>query len=415
VSTPATSDPVLIPSPLERDALAPRATPATPATGARVAAGGRKPHVCFVALTAWPVMSGDANIKLVGGAEVQQSMIAPALAARGYRVSMITLDHGQPEGMLVKGVRMIKAYAPDEGVPVVRFLHPRATKLWQALARVDADVYYQRTASVNTAYTAAFCRRHGRHSIYAGASDVDFLPGQEEIKFARDRRIFEWGLRRVDQVFVQNASQMKALRDNYGRDGVLLPNCFATPEKTDVAAPRDYVLWVATIRSSKRPEMLLELARRLPQHKFVVVGGPDSSPGAQAYYEQVAAMAGGLPNVEFRGFMPFAEAERAFDRARVMVNTSLYEGFPNTFLQAWARGVPTVAFVDTGSRRGGMPVYDVVGDLSEMSWKVDRLMREDALWEESSRRVAQHFQAAHSVDAIVGDYERELARVPLAR
>ena len=174
-----------------------------------------------------------------------------------------------------------------------------------------------------------------------------------------------------------------------------------------------YVLWVATVRPSKRPEMLLELARPMPQHRFVVIGGSDPGRRAAEYQESIRQAAAALPNVEFRGFVPFVEADRFFDGARVVINTSLYEGFPNTFLQAWSRGVPTVAFVDTGSRSDGQPVYDVVPDLDAMALKVARLMGDDIAWESASRRVAAHFRDNHSVEAIVGLYEREIA--PWAR
>src|SRR3954462_1984753 len=148
-----------------------------------------KPAVCFVAPTTWPVLSASSDIKVVGGAEVQQSMIAPALAKRGYRVSMICYDYGQPDRTELKGVTIYNMHKPDEGIPVVRYLHPRLTSLWRALTRADADIYYQRTAAAYTGFVSMFCRKHGRKSIYSGASDVDFIPGKQEIKYARDRMI----------------------------------------------------------------------------------------------------------------------------------------------------------------------------------------------------------------------------------
>jgi glycosyltransferase involved in cell wall biosynthesis len=380
------------------------------ASGPQAEGVQRRPHICFLAPTTWPVISADSDIQVVGGAEVQQSMIAPALARRGYRVSMICFDYGQPDRAEVQGVTVYRMYKPDEGIPVVRFIHPRLTGLWRALTRVDADVYYQRTAAAYTGFLAAFCGRHHRKSIYAGASDVDFIPGQQEIRFARDRKIFEYGLKHVTRIVTQNPAQQELLRKNYGREGTLIPSCYspgpgARPDRGG------YVLWVASFRASKRAEVALEIARRLPNYRFVIVGGSDEGRKAQLYFESIREAAKALPNVDMKGFVPFAEAERYFNGARVLLNTSLYEGFPNTFLQAWSRGIPTVAFVDTGSRRDGQPVYDSVRDMSDACWKLERLMRDDILWQQASNRVLAHFRDTHSVDAIIEKYEREIALV----
>ncbi|HSN21124.1 MAG TPA: glycosyltransferase family 4 protein [Usitatibacter sp.] len=368
-----------------------------------------KPHVCFVAPTTWPVLAGDASIRVVGGAEVQQSMIAPGLARRGWRVSMICLDYGQPDRAEAKGVTVHRIHKPDEGIPVLRFVHPRLTSIWRALKRVDADVYYQRTSAVTTAYMAQFCRMNGRRSVYAGASDVDFVPGEEDIRYARDRRIYQWGVRRVDEVIVQNEVQRRTLREHYGREGVMIPSCYVPPAGAR-GDPAGYVLWASRVGPSKRCEMLFELARRLPRHRFVMIGGPDPGGEREAGYRRAMEEAARtIPNLEVRGFVPFAEAERAFDGARVVLNTSLYEGFPNTFLQAWSRGIPTVGFIDTGSRRGGEPAYDIASDVADAAARIERLMADDAHWRAASRRAAAHFAESHSIDAVLDQYERVLA------
>jgi glycosyltransferase involved in cell wall biosynthesis len=344
----------------------------------------------------------------VGGAELQQTVIATALARRGYRVSMLCLDYGQPDGAVVDGVTVYKLYRPEEGLPVLRFLHPRTTKVWSAMKRVNADVYYQRCAAYLTGYVAAFCARNGKRSIYAGASDPDFIPGQQDIAYARDRFIFEYGLKRVDRVIVQNPEQERLLRQNFDRESVLIPNCFTAPAGAS-ADPRGYVLWVASLRTSKRPDVLFEMARRMPQHRFVMIGGADPDPAGQEFGRRVREEAATLPNLEYKGFLPFAEADRHFDGARLVINTSKYEGFPNTFLQAWSRGVPTVAFVDTGSRRDGEPVYPVARDMEDACVQVDRLMADDLAWRAASQRVRAHFDDHHSVEAVVCQYEREIA------
>ena len=84
-----------------------------------------RPRVCFLAPTTWPMMSGSREIPVIGGAELQQSVIAPELARRGFDVSMISMDFGQEEGGYLKGVRLLKMHKPNAGVPVLRFLHPR--------------------------------------------------------------------------------------------------------------------------------------------------------------------------------------------------------------------------------------------------------------------------------------------------
>ncbi|MDQ3025360.1 MAG: glycosyltransferase family 4 protein [Pseudomonadota bacterium] len=401
-----------MPKPLEREMSA--GTVSGNGQGGPAPESARRPHICFLAPTTWPTFAGSKTIEVVGGAELQQTIIAKTLASRGYKVSMISIDYGQQDGTVVDGVTIHNMHKPDEGIPVVRFFHPRLTSLWGALKRVDADVYYQRTAAAYTGFLAAFCKANGKRSVYAGASDVDFIPKRQDIAFARDIMLFEYGLRRVDRVFVQNPNQLELLRKNYGREGLLIPNVF--PTTADARADRrGCILWVSTVREQKRPELALEIARRMPQYRFVMVGGRDSGRRGEEYSRAMREAAAKLPNVEFKGFLPFAEADREFGRARVFLNTSKYEGFPNTFLQAWSRGVPAVGFTDVGASRDGQPVYDIVSDVDQAVARLERLMSDDLAWQQASQKVLAHHRETHSIEAVVGQYEREfthLARKP---
>lgn len=368
------------------------------------------PHICFVALDTYPVLAGRDDLAGVGGAQVQQSILGRALAAAGIRVTFICMDYGQADKVEIDGIRVLKAYGLEEGTKWLRVIHPRMTRLWAAMARADADIYYQRCSGITTGVVAAFCAAYGKPFIYAGASDLDFSPGPSStiLPGRRDRAIYRWGLRNSSCVVTQSERQMAMLRANYGREGVLIPSCYddGAVHPADVGEGTE-VLWVGMIRPIKRPEFFLEMARRLPSHRFRMIGGPimGSAPEVLAYYENIQRQALALPNLEFMGFVPYAKVHSYFDKARVFVNTSEHEGFPNTFLQAWARRVPAMAFFDTGSRIGGQPVYPVVQNLGQAVTCLNRLMTDTTFHGATATCSADYFQQNHAAVVTVARYK----------
>jgi glycosyltransferase involved in cell wall biosynthesis len=366
-----------------------------------------RPHICFVAPAAWPVLAGRADIPVVGGAEVQQSILARGLAAAGYPTSMICWDFGQPDRCIVDGVTVYKTCTPSAGIPVLRFIHPRLTSMWRELHRVNADIYYQRSAAMLTGVVAEFCKRSGKKSIYAGASNVDFVPRKLPIQYSRDRHIYHYGIRSVDAIVVQNENQARDCSRNYGRSSTLIPSCHPLLQVPDFDREAGYVLWVGTIREYKRPELLLGIARRLPCFRFKIIGGPGGDDSASlAYFEIIKNQSKDIPNIEFLGFVPFSDIGQHFDGARVFVNTSRFEGFPNTFLQAWARGIPTVSFFDTGSLLNSSPVSTIVGTEIEAVQKLDRLMTNADEWRRASVDCREYFERNHSVKHAIELYEQ---------
>ena len=60
-------------------------------------------------------------------------------------------------------------------------------------------------------------------------------------------------------------------------------------------------------------------------------------------FAEAAKEAEKLPNVTFLGTVPPVEMERCFQKTKLFLNTSIREGFSNTFLQAWINGVLVVS------------------------------------------------------------------------
>jgi glycosyltransferase involved in cell wall biosynthesis len=360
----------------------------------------QKPHICFVAPAIFPVFSGDRSIELVGGAEVQQSVLARTFARAGYRVSIVTRDFGQPDGIEIDGVRIYRAHSEKGGIPGLRFFYPRATRLWKAMQRADADIYYQSCSGMLTGLVGQFCRSNRRHFVFVAASDADFYRDLPLVRYRRDQWLYRRGIRMADILILQNEAQMKDCQALFARSGTIVPSCHEClpGSRRD---PKGYVLWVANMRRLKRPELFIEIARRLPYLKFRMVGGPSD----RELYQEMAKLAATLPNIEFCGYVPFSEMHEQFNGARVLVNTSEFEGFPVTFMQAWACGIPVVSFFDTGDRFDAHPVLQIASDIESMTEQVAALMCDEVLWRWCGDRSRACYRARYTPEAALLAYE----------
>jgi glycosyltransferase involved in cell wall biosynthesis len=368
-------------------------------------------RICLVNLGALPALSEEYKHARVGGEEVQHAQMAVALTRLGHEVRLVVADFGQPDGAVYEGVTTLKAFKETDGLPVLRFIHPRWTKLWSAIARADCDVYYVSCAGMAVGLLAMFCRIHKRRLVFRTASDADCEPNKLLIRYRRDRWLYEYGLKRADAVLVQTVTQQRALLRNYGRTGTVANMLVARPFQGAGARQTDVdVLWVANIRQVKRPDRLLELARSMPDIRFHMAGGP--YPGEDDLYSRVKTEARHIPNLTFHGVVPYLDIGALFDRAKVLVNTSDLEGFPNTFLQAWARGVPVVTMFDPDGvvRSAGLGSYHA--SVLEMTAGLNTLLQCDNAYQAASSAALEFMEARFSDEKVLAPYLEALTGMP---
>jgi len=318
---------------------------------------------------------------------------------------LVVANYGQPDGRVWQGITTYKAYRLEDGLPVFRFVHPRWTGIWSALKRADADVYYTSCAGMLVGLMAMFCRKHARGLVFRLASDADADPKNLLINYRRDKILYRYGLRRAHRVLAQHALQRQMLWDNYGVRSEVAEMLVDRPSRELCQAKRDIpLLWVNNLRDLKRPDLALELARRLPRHDLHMVGGPQ--PGFVPLYENMRAAAITMRNFTFHGQVPYHAVGDFYDRAKLLVNTSDTEGFPNSYLQSWRRGVPVVAFFDPDGliRREGLGV--ACTSMAEMTEALARLLADESAWQEMSDRCCNYMEKVHGEDQVLAPYIR---------
>ncbi len=85
--------------------------------------------ICIVGLDDYPQLARLKDAKYVGGESVQHVLLARAWRDLGHDVSMIVHDHGQGRVSYVDGIRAVAPYAKNDGIPVLRFAHPRPHRI----------------------------------------------------------------------------------------------------------------------------------------------------------------------------------------------------------------------------------------------------------------------------------------------
>jgi len=367
-------------------------------------------RICIVGLDSYGMLSGEGNPKYIGGEAIQHVLLARAWRDLGHDVSMIVHDEGQGARREHDGITAIAAHTRQGGMPGLRFFHPRATRLLSALIAADADTYYQSPAGAYTGITAWFCRATGRRFMFRVASDSDCEKEHGRIQFWRDRKLYNYGLRRADLVAAQTEFQAQMLRENHEIESVVVNMMVETPRGGPPVEKDIDVLWISNLRALKRPELALELARQLPQVKFLLAGGP--MPGGETYYEDVRAAAARLSNVNMQGAVRYADSGTLFDRAKIFLNTSSIEGFPNTFLQAWIRGVPVVSFFDPDALVQRLQLGHIANSVDEMREAIRSLLEDDAERERTGRR-ARDFASREYTTGVAARYLELLDRQSL--
>jgi glycosyltransferase involved in cell wall biosynthesis len=363
-------------------------------------------RIAIVAHNAYGMMSG-VRTGHIGGVERQTAMLAKWLAGRGHEVSFITWNEGGPEVEEIDGVRVVKACRQDAGVRVLRFFVPRWSSLNTALRVADAELYYQNGAEEVTGQVGIWCRRHRRRFVFSSASDMDCDRRITTDRPLRERLLYRHGLRVADRIIVQSRGQADRLQAITGLVAQVLPmpgEDFSGHCDEAGSGPGNPPLFIMVGRISpeKNMEMFIELARRLPDMRFLVVGPRDAS---ASYLASLSTLARDVQNLDFFGPADRKQLCGLYRTATALCCTSHYEGFPNTFIEAWSLGLPVVSTVDPDGviKRFGLGAHVAV--LDEFRERLQELAASPRQRGTIAKNARAYFLSHHQRDVAMERFE----------
>ncbi len=263
-----------------------------------------------------------------GGAELQVALLARELAALGHDIVVAGGDTGQADGVVLQGVRVRNAG---------RFHTGRLTEMIGAIPRVVRVLREEKPEWVVVmGWTAwLFVLWVLRPWIGYKLDFVCALDTEVNGEYRREHpffgALFEFALRRCDARHAITQEQVGHYRRR-GMDATLYRYLIFPRRGTRPAREAKDVdfLWVSRCAPIKRPELFLYLAAALPASFFRMIAPAHD----RRLWEKIAARAGTLPNVTLVESVPYHRVQDEYDRARVFVNTSAWEGWPNSFIQA---------------------------------------------------------------------------------
>jgi glycosyltransferase involved in cell wall biosynthesis len=103
---------------------------------------------------------------------------------------------------------------------------------------------------------------------------------------------------------------------------------------------KSYIAWLGLFQYQKNIPLLYDIACALKNENILIAGKEESICDSKTF--EALMKLRGLPNVKFIGFLERKEVLPFLAKAKFLLNTSHYEGFSNTFLEAMSVGTPII-------------------------------------------------------------------------
>lgn len=282
--------------------------------------------------------------KPAGGAAVQTYGWIRGLSEAGQEIFIMTNTH-QP-GLLkeeFKDTNLVPLYDEKKGIRWIRWIYHRLPFIYKKIKQTKPDYLYQSVPGWASFLIGLICRQLNIKYILRISNDF-LLDDRFYHQFSKTHRFFQtMGIKLCHCVLCQNEYQFNIIKNKYKKNNVLkISNpIILNPDKiSNDTHSRKYIAWIGLFQYQKNMKLLFEIAGTLKNEQFYIAGKETPGLDKQSdYYFQKLKI---LPNVKFVGFLSRDQVLPYLSKAKFLLNTSHYEGFSNTFLEAMIVKTPII-------------------------------------------------------------------------
>lgn len=327
------------------------------------------------------------SAKTFGGASVQMYNIAKELSNyKNIKTYSFVLDYPFIDFKDKDKFNLIKTYRENDNFLV------KAIKMHKTIEKKKPEVIIQHGLTEESCLLAKYCKFKGIKFIFMFAHDVE-VNGRSQSN-GKKIKLFKLLLKNSYKIITQNTYQKQYLKEEFGVESKIIHNGFEIPRNDHKNSGN--ILWVARCDKWKRPELFLDLAEHFNKEKFVMVC-PKSADSH--LFNNIRIRAESLKNVEFHEFVPMREINNYFSKAKLFINTSDYEGFPQTFIQATMYSTPILSlnsnpdeFLD--EYKCG---FCAKGDFNKLIIKIKKYLTDSKLYNESACNAFHYAKQNHDI------------------
>ena len=277
-------------------------------------------------------------------------------------------------------------------------------KIYNTLKEVSPQILYQNVGCAYTGIAAYYAKRNRAKLIWHIASDMDvddrlIVGFKNRLQTIIDRLFLLYGIKNANIIAAQTEYQNMLLKNKFGREcQAYIPIGHPLPGKIRKRDDKVTILWVASLKPLKQPEIFIKMAKSLSSMQnveFVMMGHSTTGKWFSGLLRDLKS----VPTLKYLGLVSQDDVNKYLSKAHILVNTSRFEGFSNTFIQAWLREVPVVSLnVDPDNILVRRSIGFHSRTFEQMCHDIRSLISDASLRVSMGQRAKQYALEHHTVD-----------------